>query len=74
MQNSRAISTKSFELFFTKIIFPSNGKNYGSWSTQKVTQANHDGLENVNSLLVYGSDKMYGAQGEDKCFPQEVSM
>lgn len=28
VQISSAISTKSFELFFTKIIFPSNGKNY----------------------------------------------
>lgn len=45
VQNSSAINTKSFELFFTKIIFPSDGKNYGSWSTQKVTQANHDGLK-----------------------------
>ena len=68
VQNSSAISTKSFELFFTKIIFPTNGKNYGPWSTWKVTQANHDGLKMWLGLLVYGSDKIYGIQGEDKMF------
>lgn len=44
LKNSSAISTESFELFFSKSILLSNGKNGGSWSTQKVTQAIDDGL------------------------------
>lgn len=44
VKNSSAISTESFEFFFSKIILLFNGKNGGSLSTQKVTQANYDGL------------------------------